>query len=155
MHTFCPSQHPLYRCCVICCNFIFLLLSFKINLLILISLIVQTVGPASARARLAPANIVEWNGDVCVRNKITTFAAPIYLLKCTISGVTEKSQWRQNDLNPRIFAKAGERQMKSPDVDNILEDRNKTESRFKKNNNCVLFLVDSVCCCSERRGRRP
>ena len=62
--------------------------SFKINLLILISLIVQTVGPASAR--LAPANIVEWNGDVCVRNKITTFAAPIYLLKCTISGVTEK-----------------------------------------------------------------
>ena len=62
--------------------------SFKINLLILISLIVQTVGPASAR--LAPTNIVEWNGDVCVRNKITTFAAPIYLLKCTISGVTEK-----------------------------------------------------------------
>ena len=38
--------------------------SFEINLLILISLIVQTVGPASAR--LAPANIVEWNGDVCV-----------------------------------------------------------------------------------------
>ena len=41
------------------------ILSFKINLLILISLIVQTVGPASARARLAPANIVEWNGNVC------------------------------------------------------------------------------------------
>ena len=72
---------------------------------------------------------MEWNGDVCVRNKITTFAAPIYLLKFTISGVTEQrqSQWRQNDLNPRIFAKAGERQMKSPDVDNILEDRNKTQ----------------------------
>ena len=72
---------------------------------------------------------MEWNGDVCVRNKITTFAAPIYLLKFTISGVTEQrqSQWIQNDLNPRIFAKAGERQMKSPDVDNILEDRNKTQ----------------------------
>ena len=107
---------------------IFLLANFKINLLILISLIVQTAGHASADW-LASAKIVEWNGDVCVRNKITTFAAPIYLLKFTISGVTEqwKSQWRQNDLNPRIFAKAGERQMKSPDVDNILEDRNKTQ----------------------------